>query len=374
MSIGQRRTALRRRYRIALRIREDDSALRALNDVLALPDTDMEYPPGLDGNNRVLATQLLFEAISVGNEVVARATISGSHRASADVNLQLQVPGNGETVVWLTLTAAGLAIKIDNPAMLIMLVELGAVLDPVCFYKQKRKESDPPIEHLSAMQFATMFGNPNCLEVALNASPDFTIDIRTLGALYDATFNGPNAVAVFKVLAKHKTILQMLEFVDVIGSPMSMKGPQPSEAPEKSGASLTAADCLLSKAQLSGNDELVSFLVKDLGIRGKGEAVHVFFKEHIYPSMKKEQQYLTSKANIERLDALSHWPTMPRFFCASCRKTCATKICQGCKKTRYCSEECQTVDWKSGHEAQCVTKEGRRKDTGKIAKAGCSSN
>jgi MYND finger len=27
--------------------------------------------------------------------------------------------------------------------------------------------------------------------------------------------------------------------------------------------------------------------------------------------------------------------------------------CAGCKKARYCSKECQSVDWKIGHKAEC---------------------
>jgi MYND finger len=27
--------------------------------------------------------------------------------------------------------------------------------------------------------------------------------------------------------------------------------------------------------------------------------------------------------------------------------------CSGCKKARYCSKECQSMDWKIGHKAEC---------------------
>ena len=43
--------------------------------------------------------------------------------------------------------------------------------------------------------------------------------------------------------------------------------------------------------------------------------------------------------------------------CAGCGKEGEmTKECSACKGPRYCSKECQLVDWKAGHKSACVKK------------------
>jgi hypothetical protein len=39
--------------------------------------------------------------------------------------------------------------------------------------------------------------------------------------------------------------------------------------------------------------------------------------------------------------------------CANCNKPGATKTCGKCKAQRYCSKECQSTHWKSGHKVEC---------------------
>ena len=37
------------------------------------------------------------------------------------------------------------------------------------------------------------------------------------------------------------------------------------------------------------------------------------------------------------------------------------KICAGCKKARYCNEDCQLADWKKGHKDRCKAKAVEKK-------------
>jgi len=39
-------------------------------------------------------------------------------------------------------------------------------------------------------------------------------------------------------------------------------------------------------------------------------------------------------------------------MCKTCGQPC-TKKCSGCRIARYCSSECQEMDWKQEHKAQC---------------------
>lgn len=48
--------------------------------------------------------------------------------------------------------------------------------------------------------------------------------------------------------------------------------------------------------------------------------------------------------------------------CDQCGATNAEKLCSGCKSARYCNQECQRVDWRSGHKQKCKELREKRKE------------
>ncbi|KAE9600677.1 putative ubiquitinyl hydrolase 1 [Lupinus albus] len=62
--------------------------------------------------------------------------------------------------------------------------------------------------------------------------------------------------------------------------------------------------------------------------------------------------------------------TVEDAFCAVCGKK-GSKKCSRCKSVRYCSQECQHLDWRSGHQANCkVLAQNEANKCGALAVAG----
>ena len=79
---------------------------------------------------------------------------------------------------------------------------------------------------------------------------------------------------------------------------------------------------------------------------------------------KKKTQEVTIKPRIryQYLDYIhpSYFKGMTdakkEIVCNYCKKVQGEvkfDVCSACKKTYYCSKDCQVKDWKAGHKAQC---------------------
>jgi hypothetical protein len=54
----------------------------------------------------------------------------------------------------------------------------------------------------------------------------------------------------------------------------------------------------------------------------------------------------------------------PLVRCAACAKECKSLSCAVCRGPKYCSKDCQKVDWSAGHKIECkLTKAGTSKST-----------
>ncbi|CAL0321865.1 unnamed protein product [Lupinus luteus] len=73
---------------------------------------------------------------------------------------------------------------------------------------------------------------------------------------------------------------------------------------------------------------------------------------------KTSLKYFEVHANFEGDNSVNSTPmpgviaTVEDAFCAVCRKK-GSKKCSRCKAVRYCSQECQLLDWRSGHQTNC---------------------
>lgn len=128
----------------------------------------------------------------------------------------------------------------------------------------------------------------------------------------------------------------------------------------KSGSVLFLADVLLASALKLGSPQVMRFLTKDLGVVSSSTQLE------IVDSIHKKASATEATENLYGLQAPGMG--MAKFQCAapSCDMIGTTHRCSGCNISRYCSSECQLVDWKTGgHKKVC--RDLRRDDSDLVA-------
>lgn len=109
--------------------------------------------------------------------------------------------------------------------------------------------------------------------------------------------------------------------------------------------SLSLADILLSNARRIGDADLVSYIVKGLGV--VSTVGHLEVAKDVVGLMGPIPGYPVGTEEVQ--DAV-----LAKHNCAACEAVSATKTCGRCKVARYCSAACQKRHWNSGgHKTEC---------------------
>lgn len=257
---------------------------------------------------------LLFAGVQFAQEQVVRALV----RLGASIDT-FRVSSDGKLR-----TAAGDAIARSDISALSLCVRLGADLSCVLDTRES------PQMLTSGVGCAILLAQPVSLSFLLDevytARPVHLSQMEVMYLTFLARLGSP-AMVIFKVLESRGFSFKSLE---------GMKSP----VGEGSSSVVSAADVLLAGAQKKGDAHFLRYLVKDLGLvstAGQMEDTKDFV----------ERQY-------SDVDVHPHRADLTKYECATCEAIGATKICAGCKASRYCSGECQSRHWKTGgHKKEC---------------------
>ena len=125
------------------------------------------------------------------------------------------------------------------------------------------------------------------------------------------------------------------------------------------GTDQTAAVLYRLRRQLTGHPEFTRVVlnVKKEELRDKVGRVGVDLlieKAGTRVSVIMESDGAEYNVKVENLHILNDDGT-PTYLCAVCRKRDSTmQKCGGCKRVRYCSQDCQTKHWEGGHADDCT--------------------
>lgn len=349
-------------FSAALHAKNDARALRAVEEIRDLSSSARDAS---DPSPETTATALLHDALVHQRPRVVRAVVRdlGAH-TSLDTLVEhsaCQGAGTefGRSPLHEAVAAGGLAICLGVP-LLSLCVELGADLSIVC-RRGDYVDGRFSVQEYSAVAWSILHLKDNCLDYLLgdccpSAFAHFESVFQTQAALslMGIAAKGSSAIPVFRVLMKHGVNLRALETAQIFG--------QVGQGLGDGGSSM--ADVILMQARQAGDARFVRFLVREVGMRGNTESAMAMASGpgngvpgQYDPGTRLDEllQYMVDEETVKKGRKTT---VGSKYLCSTCGTTCATKICKGCKESRYCSVTCQTAAWNSGHKQQC--KELRR--------------
>lgn len=300
----------------ALQNGDDSSALSMLRSGRVTIRSRVSY----EGGVVLEPAPVIFPAVEFGRELVVRALIG----LGADIDTFHTLC---DVEIGLAVTPAGAAILAGCASNLALCHRLGA-----CFSFVSRIPTIDKRPHLpeSALGLALRFHrDPACLEYLLDSVyPARPVEVNFFESysLSAAALDGGFAKAVYKVLETRGFNFKQLEEV------------WPDQETPNWG--MSAAAVMLMTPQQSGDADFLRYIVKDLGVATTSQRLDTSkdFTNAVIPMPKREKPAAA----------------LVKYECAACDALGATKVCGGCKVTRYCSKECCRRDWKTGgHKKEC---------------------
>lgn len=312
-------------FRRALRLADDDSALTLLRSGRVTVNSLLPYE--INGVRESMPA--IFIAVLFARLHVVRALL----RLGAEIDA-LHDMRHGDLVG--AVTPAGAAILTGKVSGLSLCHKIGANMLFV--------GRSSALTEKSAVDVAIIVPQPVCLEYLLDSvyvARPIELSRPEMAGLSSAAIKGGR----MKYSHQLRALKALYKVLETRG--FNFKLLEETSLQSKTLGRITFADIMLKSAQESGDSDLISYIVKDLGVASSTEGLDVseWYINGLLTAAP-DGGYGTPRPRPET--------ALTKYECAACDAVCATKVCTGCRVIRYCSKECSRSHWKTGgHKKEC---------------------